>query len=272
LLLRSLQSNEQTTLEAETGQREERLENYIVFALADFEDVDYYSHAELLYDLATQVVEHLSYLTASEAHQVLSRDRRLIASELHAQMASHFWEEASGHEVVVSRGFTELKPCTYTLAPGQAIRNARETVEDLGRIKQMVFGGYQRCLYPLQKFDSGTEWRFSLLLDRETERWFKPVKGQFQIFYRLGTEQPEYVPDFVAETASAVLMVEIKARDELATPEVQEKSKAALQWCALASGHAAKVDSKPWLYLLIPHDEVTEAVSLQDLLRFRTKA
>jgi type III restriction enzyme len=192
------------------------LEDYIVHALVDFDDVDYFSHAELLYDLAGQMVAHLRrYLSESEARNVLDRDRRLIAREIHAQMVAHFWERATEYEVQVSRGFTELRPCTYTLGAGQVVRNVRDTVDDPARIKQMLFGGFQRCLYPLQKFDSGTERRFALILEREALRWFKPAKGQFQIYYKLGTEQPEYVPDFVAETADAVWMVETKARDEM---------------------------------------------------------
>jgi hypothetical protein len=36
-------------------------------------------------------------------------------------------------------------------------------------------------------------------------KWFKPAKGQFQIYYKLGTEQPEYIPDFVAEMDAFIL-------------------------------------------------------------------
>jgi hypothetical protein len=46
---------------------------------------------------------------------------------------------------------------------------------------------------------------------RRELKWFKPAKGQFQIYYKLGTEQPEYIPDFVAETDATILMVETKA-------------------------------------------------------------
>jgi hypothetical protein len=81
-----------------------------------------------------------------------------------------------------------------------------------------------RCLYPLQKFDSDTERRFSIILERDASKWFKPAKGQFQIYYKLGTEQPEYIPDFVAETDSTIYMVETKARADINTQEVQAKA------------------------------------------------
>jgi type III restriction enzyme len=268
-----LRTNEQFTLASEIGLKEQRPEDYIVHALVDFDDIDYFTHADLLYDLAGQMVTHLqSYLTPDEVIRVLDRDRRLIAREIHAQMMAHFFEEATEFEVQVSRGFTELKPCNYTATAGQAPRHFRETVEDVGAIRQMLFGGFTKCLYPLQKFDSDSERRFAVILERDASRWFKPAKGQFQIYYKLGTEQPEYIPDFVAETDTTIFMVETKARADLDTQEVQAKAAAAVQWCGHASEYTASVQGKPWKYLLLPHDEVDESRRLTDLLRFRITA
>lgn len=128
--------------------------------------------------------------------------------------------------------------------------------------------GFTRCLYPLQKFDSDTERRFAIILERDALKWFKPAKGQFQIYYKLGTEQPEYIPDFVAETEAAIFMVETKARSDINTQEVQAKAAAAARWCKHASDHATEVGTKPWKYLLLPHDEITESKRLVDFLRF----
>lgn len=268
-----LRTNEQFTLAAEVGLKEQRPEDYIVHALVDFDDIDYFTHAELLYDLAGQMVQHLrSYLSEDEAISVLDRDRRLIAREIHAQMMAHFWEDATAYEVQVSRGFTELKPCNYTATAGQTTHHFRETVTETSRIKQMLFGGFARCLYPLQKFDSDTERRFAIILERDATKWFKPAKGQFQIYYKLGTEQPEYIPDFVAETDATIFMVETKARADLNTQEVQSKAAAAMRWCKHASDHASSVGTKPWKYLLVPHDEVNESRRLADYLRFEVMA
>ncbi|WP_368644124.1 DEAD/DEAH box helicase [Castellaniella ginsengisoli] len=268
-----LRTNEQFTLAAEVGLKEQRPEDYIVHALVDFDDIDYFTHADLLYDLAGQMVQHLrSYLSEEETISVLDRDRRLIAREIHAQMMAHFWEEATGYEAQVSRGFTELKPCNYTATAGQTAHHFRETVTETSRIKQMLFGGFSRCLYPLQKFDSDTERRFAIILERDALKWFKPAKGQFQIYYKLGTEQPEYIPDFVAETDATIFMVETKARADINTQEVQAKAAAAMRWCKHASDHAANVGTKPWTYLLVPHDEVSESKQLADYLRFEVKA
>lgn len=268
-----LRTNEQFTLAAEIGLKEQRPEDYVVHALVDFDDIDYFTHADLLYDLAGQMVKHLhSYLSEAEAISVLDRDRRLIAREIHAQMMSHFFEDVTEFEVQVSRGFTELKPCNYTATAGQAPKHFRETVDDVSRIKTMLFGGFTKCLYPLQKFDSDTERRFSVILERDANKWFKPAKGQFQIYYKLGTEQPEYVPDFVVEMDSFILLAETKKRDDLKSDEVLAKAAAAVRWCKYASDHARSVGGKPWRYILVPHDELAESKRLADFLRFEVKS
>jgi type III restriction enzyme len=271
LVGQDLRTHKQFTLSAQGGRTERRLEDYIVHALIDYDDIDYTVHASLLYDLAGQMVKHLqSYLSnPDEVRNVLDLDRVLISKNIHAQMAAHFYEAAdAGYEVVISRGFTALKEPTYTVAAGQPVRNYRDTVDEPSRIKQMVFGGFSKCLYPQQKFDSDTERRFAVILERDANKWFKPAKGQFQIFYKLGAEQPEYVPDFVAETDHFVLMVETKARNELEAADVVAKAEAGILWCQQASDHARDVGAKPWRYLLIPHEQVTEDKGMQDYLRF----
>jgi type III restriction enzyme len=86
----------------------------------------------------------------------------------------------------VRSGFTPLKTCAYTIAAGQSVQPYRDTVSDKGKIKQMLFGSFSKCLYPVQKFDSDTERRFSVILERDAQKWFKPAKGQFKIYYKDG--------------------------------------------------------------------------------------
>src|SRR3546814_12962117 len=82
-----LRTNEQFTLAAEIGLKEQRPEDYIVHALVDFDDIDYFTHADLLYDLAGQMVKHLhSYLSEAAALNVLAGQRTTIAKEIHYQI------------------------------------------------------------------------------------------------------------------------------------------------------------------------------------------
>jgi type III restriction enzyme len=272
IIVQMLRTHEQVTLSKEPIVQEQRLEDYIVLALRDFDDIEYSEQADLLYDLASQMVRHLlSYLSEEEAHTVLAQDGRLIAHTIHAQMRGHFWEKAAEYEAKISRGFTDLLSANYTIAEKQPIRHFRETVEDIQRIREILFEGFAHCLYPMQKFDSGSELRFSIILDRDAKKWFKPLKGQFQIYYKFESEQSEYIPDFVAETEQELYLIEIKKQTDMDDAKVQSKAKAASTWCYYATEYALEVGSKKWNYLLIPHDEINESKKMADYLRFEVK-
>jgi len=47
------------------------------------------------------------------------------------------------------------------------------------------------------------------------------------------------------------------------------KAAAVARWDEQASAYAAEVGSKPWRYLLVPHDEILESRQLKDYLRFK---
>jgi type III restriction enzyme len=269
IVIQNLHTNEQTTLTAQVGITESRPENYIIHALIDFDDISYDEHAELIYDLASQAVRHFeSYLDSEdEVINVLDTNRSLIAKAIHAQMMEHFWEDVSEYVIEVHGGFAPLKKCAYSVAEGQVIYNYRETVTDKSKIKQMLFGEFSKCLYPQQKFDSDTERRFSVIIERDAIKWFKPAKGQFQIFYKDGIEHPEYVPDFVVEIDNGILMVETKAKNEMQDAKVLAKANAAVRWCQHASDYLLKHGGKEWRYLLVPHDDVSEQNTLSTYIQ-----
>jgi type III restriction enzyme len=251
----------------EGGIRERRLEDYVVRGLVDFDDVSYDEQADLLYDLAGQTVRHfLSYLTEDEARKVLQFNQHALSAQIHAQMQAHYWERAEGgYEARVSHGFTPLRRSAYTADAGDPVHDYRVEPADKTKIGRMLFGGFAKCLYRVQKFQSDTERRFAVILERDASRWFKPARDQFQIFYRVGSTPQQYVPDFVAETDTELLMVETKARNEMAAPEVAAKRQAAEEWCVNASAHAATYGGKPWRYALVPHDIIAENMSLASL-------
>jgi type III restriction enzyme len=167
--------------------------------------------------------------------------------------------------VEVSKGFTTLKPLAFTVPADEPIYPCRRPVADRSKIAQMVFGGFEKCLYPVQKFQSDPERVLAVVLDREADKWFRPNRGQFHIFYKWGSDQCEYQPDFVAETGDAIYMLEPKMRRELDSEEVLAKKQAAIRWCQHATDHNKKNGGKPWSYLLIPHDAIAENMTLKGL-------
>lgn len=245
------------------GAREKRMEDYVVAGLVDFDDVSYDTNADLLYDLATQTVNHFrTYLPEEEIWQVLHFHQKDIAVFIHAQMHKHFREEVVGYDVVISKGFTELKDSAYTAKQGEPPLDYRQSPADKSNMAKYLFGGFKKCLYPVQKFHSDAERRLAGILERDAIKWFKPAKGQFQMFYREGANQPEYVPDFIAETETAIYMLEPKAKNEMQDATVQTKKDVAVTWCQNASDYNAKHCGKPWKYALIPHDIIADNMSL----------
>lgn len=244
---------------------EPRLENYIVRCLMDFSDISYDDHADLLYDLASQTILHFeSYLKPDELTDVVRCHQRAIANFIHAQMQEHYWEEVVGYEVKVSKGFTELKPSAYTCTSSEPPADYKISPPDKSNMARYLFGGFSKCLYPAQKFESESERVLAMILEREALRWFRPAKGQFQIFYRHGADHREYQPDFVAETDEVIYMLEPKARNQMEDPIVLAKKDVAVKWCANASENAKGHGGKPWRYILIPHDEIAVNMTLEN--------
>ncbi|MCC7486565.1 MAG: hypothetical protein IT529_16450 [Burkholderiales bacterium] len=193
--------------------------------------------------------------------------QRDIARFIHAQMQEHYWEDAPGYEVKVSKGYSELKPSAYTCTAQEPPADYRVSPSDKSNMSKYLFGGFARCLYPVQKFDSDAERKLAVILERDALRWFKPAKGQFQIFYRQGSEHLEYQPDFVAEVDGEIYMLEPKASNEMTDPVVLAKKESAVKWCRNASDHAQGNGGKPWRYALIPHTAIAENMTLKALVR-----
>ena len=247
--------------------QEALMEDYIVAGLIDFDDVAYDSNSDLLYNLATQTVNHFrSYLPEEEIWQVLHFHQKEIAKFIHVQMHKHYREEPVEYEVKVSRGFTELKPSAYTAASNLKPLDFRLPPTDKSNMAKYLFAGFEKCLYSVQKFHSDAERRLAVILDRESVKWFKPAKRQFQIYYKLDADHFEYQPDFVAETAETIYMLEPKASNEMQDPVVLAKRDVAVTWCENASNYSVQHGGKPWKYVLIPHDKIADNYSLTGIV------
>jgi type III restriction enzyme len=176
-------------------------------------------------------------------------------------MQPHYAETATEFEVEVSRGFITLRDNNYTMAASEKTRNFRQPVEDKLLIRGMLFDGLTKSLYRVQKFQSNPERLFAVVLENDTEvdKWLKPSKGDFRIYY---AHDDEYVPDFAVETKTARYLCEPKAANEMTEETVLAKARAAALWCQRASEHAG---GKPWRYLLIPHTTIDESKTLAGL-------
>ena len=247
---------------------EERLEDYVVSGLIDFSDIAYDEHADLLYDLAGQVVAHLrAYLSEEEAGQVLTLHQREIARAVHAQMQDHFWlDDSVEYHHEVRQGFTDLKESAFTTVNEPPL-DYRVAPADKSNMARYLFGGFAKCLSSVTKFHSDSERKLAVILEREAQKWLRPAKGQFQMFYRSGNDHLEYQPDFVAEMDDCIVMLEPKMATQMTDKDVLAKRDVAVQWCGWASEHAQSYGGKPWRYVLIPHDAIAENITVDFLIK-----
>jgi type III restriction enzyme len=251
------------------GIDELRLEDYVVAGLVDFDDVSYEDHADLLYDLGSQMVARLkSYLSDEEdVRRILRVYQTEIARLIHVQMQAHYWEEEVDYEVKVNKGFSELREKAFTHFADELPLDYRQSPQNKSNMSRYLFEGFSRCLYPQEKFQAEQERIMAVILERESERWFRPTRGQFQIYYKWQAEHPEYQPDFVAEMSNIIYMIEPKMSSQTKDPEVLAKRDAAVAWCKHASDYTATYGGKPWTYLLIPHNAISENMTVEGLAK-----
>lgn len=268
ILLQYLQTSEREVLKnKEEISGDNSLEDYLVDALIEFPEISYEDHSDLIYKLTSQMISHLrGYLEDDSAvRNVTLYNKGRLVHIIYAQMKDHYFEDVSSFKVVVTKGFESLEAIHYTTDIQEEVRNFRVPLEDKSKIRSMIFGGFLKSLYAEQKFDSDSERRFAVICenDPDVQKWFKPALGQLKIYYGYNSA---YNPDFVVETKTHKFICEIKSEREIDDKIVQDKARAVREWCKYASDHEKEIDGKPWKYLLIPHTDVQENMTLQGLL------
>ncbi|WP_235819660.1 hypothetical protein [Caldifermentibacillus hisashii] len=92
---------------------------------------------------------------------------------------------------------------------------------------------------------------------------FKPALNQLKIYYN---QKPSYNPDFIVETEDKKYLVELKAANKIdSDKEVEAKKHAAIEWCKYATKHEMQNGGKEWVYLLVPHNDVNENMTIAGL-------
>ena len=171
--------------------RQNRSEDYLVSHLIDEDAIDYDTMVDLLYKLASQVVARLqAYLPDEEdVENVLLVHGKPLAEFVFRQMMQHYVETPTRYTGRVSRGFQLLKPVNFKVSDLKTVRAFRRPVTPFADTRRQVFGGFKKCVFPYQAFQSDDERRFAVLIDLHeagVSRWVKPGAGQFRIEYRRG--------------------------------------------------------------------------------------
>ena len=177
--------------------------------------MDYDVHSELLYKRSSEAVTAIRRYQPDDEklHGLLAFHARDIARKIAAHLRRHRHEWPAGYELVVKEAWSPPTGRSRTGLRDEPIASYREPVTNKARIRQMHFGGFKRCLFSEVQFESHGERRLSVLLEDAPERslrWFRPGKQDVRIYW---SSERQYVPDFIVETATHRLIVEICYRD-----------------------------------------------------------
>ena len=267
ILIQQLRTHARELLSAD-GQffPEARLENYIIRALVNRDEVHDALDMPLLQSLAGKVIAKLRSEAGSEdaLAAVMAFHGGEMAEQLFEQMLAHpapstaewDWECSQGHQV--------LKPVAMANPEG-SLRDFRAPVEGRAGIRSLVFGGFAKSLRDSVQFQSDPERRFAVILEDAPQvlRWSKPALDDIRIYW---DHDARYVPDFIVETESDKWLCEVKAENEMDTDEVKRKAQAAVVWCRHASDYELTNAGKAWSYALIPCLQVTAQADFKTLV------
>ena len=85
---------------------------------------------------------------------------------------------------------------------------------------------------------------------------------RLQEWFADDTQEPRLLE---SKIGTGKFLCEPKRASEVSDEVVQSKADAAAVWCEHATVHAKTYGGKPWVYLLIPHDQISEQMSLSGL-------
>ena len=275
ILVQHLRTNERNRIYADSVYANEELaEDYIVRNLVDFDDISYEDHVDMLYKLSSQLIAKLRRYLPTEADvlNVVQFNQKQFAGYIYSQMQKHWWQKAEeGYEVHVTKGYQIFTDVFYTIDSTEKPRNVHAPLErgERDKIGGMLFSGFKRCSYPVQKFSSDSERRFACILEKDTDvkKWFKPTRNQFAINYRNHNGAiAMYEPDFIVETDSHKYIIEVKQANTMDDAHVLAKKNAAITWCDHATKYELTHGGKEWKYVLIPDTAILPSVTLKGLV------
>lgn len=246
------------------------VENEIVRHIIVHDNVDYGSSADLIYSLIADAKKHfLSYLSLEETEKVMRDRQRTLAEIIYAQMNEHFYKDETSYRASGMRPFIRIETGFGGKFKSDSLYDLRATLP-ASEVKSKVFKGFKKACHTMYKFDSDTERRFAIVLENDSTvmRWMRPSAKQFAIYYGVGGVS-RYEPDFVAETAETIYMVETKAANEINSDAVREKAIAAEEYCRAATEWNTENGGKPWEYVLLAHDDVHLQSSFMYLMKNR---
>jgi type III restriction enzyme len=235
----------------------------LVEGIRKIDVIDYEKCPTIIQKIVKQFLSYYrSKFTEEEVRSICFVDFKSIISNFEKQLMNNLaityddiLDTVMGIETVVHGDFMDTT------------ENIRNLYESPGKehIKSLVYDGAKKAVKTPYKFDSDPERIFAIVCESSPEviQWLRPAAKQFNITYNRGIQ---YRPDFVVETPESYYLVEVKRRDEMEKPDVLAKKDRAIKYCEVASLYNLAHGYKPFVYLFIPHDEITTSSSFNYLM------
>ena len=242
--------------------------NIIVNELINYREIDYDEQSDLLFKLANQAIDKFkSYLNDNDLMNVVQYNKKETGKYIHSQLMEHFYYETPEYEKPFVKPFSKIEEHNFSKYTKDQIYYYTDTITPTNAIPSKIFSGFKKACHKFYKFDSKTEKDFAVILeqDKEVLKWLRPAQNQFRLYWKHNSNQ--YIPDFIVETKDVIYMIETKKESDIDTSEVQEKAKAALQYCKYASDFNIQNNRKTWKYVIIPHNVVMVNMSFETLVR-----
>ncbi|MDD2832360.1 MAG: hypothetical protein PHH95_09495, partial [Bacteroidales bacterium] len=239
----------------------------IIAELIDYPEIDYDENAELLYHLATQAYEAIKANISNEEElpSAIFQFKAAIAEKVYNQMKQHFQLHSADYVAPRVFPFIRIEQWSFSSLVNAGYKDYRDIVSPTNMIPKYVFRGFEKACHFEYKFDSKAEQDLAFVLENDATviKWLRPAPNQFRIYWDNNSKR--YEPDFIVETESTIYMLEVKRSDQTEEETVLAKKVAAERYCKYASEYTAGNQGKQWLYLILPHNEVSRTVSMNYL-------
>lgn len=266
--VRGLVDNKLSTIGVRHGaQFKETPVNQIISELINYPELDYDQCPDLIHKLVTQAVNKLSESLndSKELLTLVRQSRKVIANKIWLQMKEHFKQSEPKYSQPEILPFTKIESWSFSALAKDGYKDFRENIP-VRDVTKYVYMGFIKSCHPQYKFDSSSEKVLAQILeeDKSIEKWLRPAEKQFRIYWSNNSRL--YYPDFVVECKDAIYLVEVKAANQVDTGEVQDKKRAAMNYCKYATEYNLANGKKPWRYVIFPHDKIMLNVSFNSLL------
>lgn len=266
--VRGLVDNKVTSIGVRHGANyKETPANQIISELINYPELDYDSCADLLHKLASQAIAKLSESISDqkELNTLIRQSRKIIANRIWVQLKNHFRQSEPKYSKPEVLPFSNIEPWSFSALARDGYKDFKEIIP-VRDVTKYVYIGFKKSRHAQYKFDSSSEKILSQILeeDASVEKWLRPAEKQFRIYW--ANNSKKYHPDFVVERKEAIYLVEVKAANQVDTGEVQDKKRAALNYCKYASDFNVENGKKPWKYVIFPHDKIMLNMSFDNLL------